>query len=64
MVRLRTAETMFRIVPLTLSHGEYAVETFVILDTGSFVTLVDEALSTRLGARWHGVHGPMDGQGR
>ncbi|XP_062703577.1 uncharacterized protein LOC134286030 [Aedes albopictus] len=48
---------IFRIVPITLFHGQKSVSTFAYLDEGSEMTLVEESIVRNLGVR--GVAQPL-----
>ena len=45
----KSSGILFRIVPVTIHHGQQSVETLAFLDEGSAVTLVEAELARTLG---------------
>ena len=54
----RSSEILFRIVPVTIHHGENSIDTLAFLDEGSAITLVEAELASSLGVT--GVPEPLE----
>ncbi|XP_040174856.1 uncharacterized protein LOC120906844 [Anopheles arabiensis] len=54
----KSTTTLFRIVPVTVYHGQRSIDTYAFLDEGSSLTLVETSLAQQLGLE--GVRDPLE----